>query len=441
MTVKINDPLPASVNNEQAVIGAVFIEPEAAAQVDFLLPEHFSRLDHQLIWQVISEVAQADYQVVLGMLKSRDQLKQLGDPTGLSGAAYLRSLEEAAISSIRIKTYALEVYKAAILRKGIENALKMIETALRYKDPEIDEFCDKLEELAGEVAEMNIQRKGPEHWAEPRDRVIEKLEDRYHDRVPMLSTGLRQLDAQLGGLEGGLDVLIGARTSIGKTELTLSITYNLMHNGKWVLIFSPELPAEYLVQRLVQMDRYLGNEVFKRPKKIFGSDKDFEDFLKVLRAYNFPVIIDDTPGVSPIYIRNTIKRVQQQQPVDLVILDRGNLMEWPLHARHGKAAEVQAIGNANKATARMLEIPLLETVQINRDVENRQDKRPKMSDIMYGGEQAPDIVCLMYREDYYNPQAGQTDTVEINVAKNRHGGILGTKLYRRHPVSGRIMDA
>ena len=440
MPVQFNDPLPASVNNEQAVIGAVFIEPAAAAQVDFLKPEHFSRVDHQLIWQVITEVEQADYQVVLGLLKARDQVKRLGDPTGLGGAAYLRSLEGTAISSVRIKTYALEVYKAAILRKGIENAIKMIDTALRYKGPEIDAFCDQIEELAGEVAEMNIQRKGPEEWPEPRDRTIDRSDDRYHQRRTILSTGLNALDAQLGGLEGGLDVLVGARTSIGKTELVLSITYNLMHAGKRVLIFSPELPSEYLVQRLIQMKKGIGIEVFKRPDKVFSSDAEFNAFITEVRSYDYPVIIDDTPGITPIYIRNTIKRVHQQQPLDLVILDRGNLMEWPLYARNGKAAEVQAIGNANKATARMLNIPLIETVQINRAVEGRQDRRPRLSDIMYGGEQAPDIVALMYRDDYYNHLSPHPGIVEVNVAKNRHGGILGTKHYRRHPVSGRIVD-
>ena len=349
-------------------------------------------------------------------------------------------LETTVISTVRIKTYANEVYKAAIRRKLVESAIKIIDNALTYKEPEIDQLLDDAEELIGEVAEMNIQHKGAEMSDEIRERVARTVDDRFHGNAKIISTGLRGLDAQLGGLEAGTDVLIAARTSIGKTELTLSIAHNLIHKGEWVLIFSPELPSDYLFQRLVQMEQEIPIDVFRTPQNVFADEVQLEAFLKELRAYNFPLIIDDTPGVTPIYIRNTIKRIHQQQPIELVILDRGNLMEWPLYAKNGKAAEVQAIGNANKATARMLGIPLIETVQINRGVEGRQDKRPKMSDIMYGGEQAPDIVALMYRDAYYNPHTSNPNIVEINIAKNRQGGKLGIRTYRRRPVSGKIID-
>jgi replicative DNA helicase len=437
--VTINKPLPSNVDNEQSTIGAVMIDPTCISQVDFLKPEHFYAPDHQWIWQACLDAELADPQVVAGLLRARGHLDKIGDQQ-YKGTAYLTILETTVISSLRIKTHALEVYKAAILRKGIENAVKIIEMAMTPKAPEIDEFCDQMEEMAGAVAEMNIQRKGPEEIAPVRERVMETVKNRYEGKTQTLSTGLQRLDYQIGGLEPGLDVLVAARTSIGKTELALSIAHNLVHAGKRVLIFSPELPADYLFQRLVQMEQEITLDVFKRPAQVLTSTAQLDQFLDSLRAFDYPLIFDDTPGITPIYIRNTIRRVQQQQQLDLVILDRGNLMEWPLYAKGGKTAEVQAIGNANKATARMLNIPLIETVQVNRDVESRKDKRPKLSDIMYGGEQAPDIVLLMYREDYYDPKSGKPNVVEINTAKNRHGGYLGMREYRRRPASGKVID-
>ncbi|PWH20624.1 MAG: replicative DNA helicase [Ardenticatenia bacterium] len=412
---------PANVGAEEAVLGALLIDPDAILRIaTFLQPNDFYVPRHRAIFQAILDLYErrepADLVTLIDELERRGQLASVG------GAAFLTELINATPTSIHVEYYARIVERTAVLRRLIQAATEIAKLA--YQDTEdVDSVVDQAESLIFAVSEKRIAR----------DLVpIRHVLDRYYDHIEYLMqhqgemagipTGLVDLDKLLGGLQRSDLIIIAGRPGMGKTSLALSIALQAARRWKKrIAIFSLEMSSEQVAQRLISAETGIDAQRLRLGQI---HEDEFNIFVEATQLLSdVPIFIDDTPAISAMEMRAKARRLHAEHGLDLIIVDYLQLMRGEPGSDGNRVQEISFISRALKSLARELNVPVVALSQLSRAVEARQDKRPMLSDLRESGsiEQDADVVIFVYRDVEYNPDTEFPNLAEIRVAKHRSG--------------------
>ncbi|AEH55006.1 MULTISPECIES: replicative DNA helicase [Heyndrickxia] len=414
---------PQNIEAEQAVLGAIFLEPSAFITAsEILTADDFYRNAHQKIFQVFAKLNDAGKAVdLVTVAEELSATRQLEDAGGLS---YLSELAASVPTAANIAYYAGIVAEKALLRRLIRTATHIAQEGYTRED-DVDELLDEAERSIMEVA----QRKNAGDFKHIKDVLvstydnIEMLHNRKGD-VTGIPTGFYELDRMTAGFQRNDLIIVAARPSVGKTAFALNIAQNVgTKTGENVAIFSLEMGAEQLVMRMLCAE---GNIDAQRLRTGALTDEDWRKLTMAMGSLsNSGIYIDDTPGVRVTEIRSKCRRLKQEHGLGMVVIDYLQLIQGSAHSRENRQQEVSEISRSLKALARELEVPVIALSQLSRSVEQRQDKRPMMSDIRESGsiEQDADIVAFLYREDYYEQDTENKNIIEIIIAKQRNGPV------------------
>ena len=369
---------PQNIEAEEAVLGALLIDPDAIIRVATILrPEDFYREKHGWIYDVILALHERrepiDFLTVVDELERREQLEQVG------GAAFITTLINAVPTSVHAEHYARIVERAATRRRLLEAAGQI--AALAYQEADdVAEVVDRAEQLLFGVSERRISRELV---------PIKQVLNEYYDRIEYLTrhqgevigipTGFSDIDKLLGGLQRSDMVILAARPSVGKTSLALGIAHNAAKKFQQrVAFFSLEMSNEQVVQRLVSAETGIDSQRLRRG--IIAED-EWGRFIKAVSDLSdIHLYIDDTPGISALELRTKARRLQAEIGIDLLVVDYLQLMRGDYRSEN-RVQEISSISRSLKALARELNVPILALSQLSRGVESRTDKRPILSDL------------------------------------------------------------
>ena len=411
--------LPQSLEAEQAVIGAMLIDPACVAEViELLRPEDFYAEEHQRIFETIYSMFNSARKI--DPVTVLDQLKAQGYYDDAGGRAYLMQLMEVTPTSANVKEY------AAIVRD--KSMLRAIATAAG----EIQTMAFSGAGSAAEIAELAEQkiyavRQGREiKGLAPIKSIIMDLYAQLDERsrsdsdIPGLTTGFRDLDVALTGLNKSDLILVAARPGMGKTAFALNIALNAAKaSGKAVAVFQLEMSKDQLAAR------FLASEALLDSQKLKTGNLNQDDWIKIARATSVlaktHLFVDDNPAITVAEIKAKCRRLGDS--LGLIVIDYIQLMQTGGRRSENRVQEVAEISRGLKIMAKELNVPVVCLSQLSRAAEQRADKRPMLSDLRESGaiEQDADIVMFIYRDDYYVAESDEKNVAEIILAKNRHG--------------------
>lgn len=412
---------PQNVEAEQAVLGAIFLEPSSLTVTsEMLRPEDFYRSAHQKIFSAMiklnDEGKAVDLIIVTEELAANKGLEDVG------GVAYLSELAGSVPTAANVEYYARIVEEKSLLRRLIRTATNIAQEGYSRED-EVEGLLGEAEKSIMEVA----QRKNSGSFENIKDVLvraydnIEELANRKGD-VTGIPTGFAELDRMTAGFQRNDLIIVAARPSVGKTAFALNIAQNVAtKTDENVAIFSLEMGAEQLVMRMLCAEGNINAQSLRT-----GALTD-EDWRKLTMAMgslsNAGIFIDDSPGVRIGEIRSKSRRLKQEHGLGMIVIDYLQLIQGNGRSGENRQQEVSEISRSLKALARELEVPVIALSQLSRGVEQRQDKRPMMSDIRESGsiEQDADIVAFLYRDDYYDKESENKNIIEIIIAKQRNG--------------------
>lgn len=412
---------PHNHEAEQSVIGAIFLDPQALITAsEILIAEDFYRTAHQKIFQTMLRLS--DQGKAIDVVTVTEELSAKKEIEDVGGLAYLTELANAVPTAANVAHYAKIVEEKALLRRLIRIATKIAEDGYTRED-EVEVLLSEAEKKMMEVA----SRKNAGDFKHVKDVLvqtydnIEQLQSRKGD-VTGIPTGFRDLDRITAGFQRNDLIIVAARPSVGKTAFALNVAQSVAIQAREnVAIFSLEMGAEQLVMRMLCAEGNIDAQVLRT------GALTTEDWGKLTMAMgslsNSGIFIDDTPGVRVNEIRAKCRRLAQEHGLGMILIDYLQLIQGSGKPGENRQQEVSEISRSLKALARELKVPVIALSQLSRGVEQRQDKRPMMSDLRESGsiEQDADIVAFLYRDDYYDKESESKNMIEIIIAKQRNG--------------------
>lgn len=412
---------PQNIEAEQAVIGAIFLEPTALTLAsEILIPEDFYRAAHQKIFNAMLKLN--DTGKAVDLITVTEELAATKILEDIGGVSYLSEVAGSVPTAANIEYYANIVGEKALLRKLIRTATGIAQDGYTRED-EVESLLSEAEKSIMEVA----QRRNAGAFHNIKDVLvrtydnIETLHQRTGD-VTGIPTGFAELDRMTAGFQRNDLIIVGARPSVGKTAFALNIAQNVaVKSGENVAIFSLEMGAEQLVMRMLCAE---GNIDAQRLRTGSLTDEDWGKLTMAMGSLsNAGIFIDDTPGVRISDLQAKCRRLKQEHGLGMILIDYLQLILGSGRGGENRQQEVSEISRSLKQLARELQVPVIALSQLSRGVEQRQDKRPMMSDIRESGsiEQDADIVAFLYRDDYYDKESENKNIIEIIIAKQRNG--------------------
>lgn len=380
---------PYNDDAEMSVIGSVLMDPESIDEVvGKLQPTDFYRVAHQLIFQAYSKLSDSGKAIDIVILAETlgDDLESAG------GVSYLTELATVSPSAAALTEHIEIVKNKSKMRTLMRNAQSVIEDVVTNND-DPDSVISRAEALLSEGVEQ--EDKGFVHIEQSIMSTFERVENLYKHggEVTGTTTGYEELDKMTAGWQDNNLIIIAARPAVGKTALALNFAANAADKGKAVAIFSLEMGHEELTSRLLSSRGHINGGVLK------SGHLDKEDWENLMIASgslsNMPIYIDDKPGSTVGRIRSMCRMLQRQQGLDMVVIDYLQLMSGSGDGRN-RQQEVSEISRGLKNMARELEVPVIALSQLSRSVEQREDKRPVLSDLRESGslEQDKQVSCI-----------------------------------------------
>ncbi|RKD22894.1 replicative DNA helicase [Ammoniphilus oxalaticus] len=419
---------PHNIEAEQAVLGAIFLEQDALVSAnEIIAPGDFYRPAHQRIFQAMTELAErgepVDLVTVTAGLETRKLLEDVG------GVSYLTDLANAVPTAANIEHYCRIIEQKAVLRQLIRTATKIVTDGFNQSE----DLGDLLSDAEKNIMQISQRRTrgGFQHIKDVLMDAYERIETLSVSKgeVTGLPTGYPDLDKMTSGLQKSDLIILAARPSVGKTAFALNVAQNVAARaGEVVAIFSLEMAAAQLVMRMICAE---GNIDSGKIRTGYLDDDDWRKLtMSIGTLSKASIFIDDTPGITMPEIRSKCRRLLAEQGnIGLVLIDYLQLIS----GRGGgdnRQQEVSEISRSLKLMARELHCPVMALSQLSRSVEQRQDKRPMLSDIRESGsiEQDADIVAFLYREDYYDQETEDKNVIEVIIGKQRSGPTGTVKL-------------
>ena len=388
---------PQNMEAEQSVLGAMLLDKDAIiTALELLRFGDFYREGHRKIFQAIMALSDrgepVDLVTLPEELRGQNQLESIG------GIGYLTTLANTVPTSANVGYYAQIVREKAVLRSLISTATRIVTRCFEAKE-EVDEILDEAERSIFEVS----QRSSPQGFASMKEvlkSAFDRIDKLWGNKggVTGVPTGFPDLDNITCGLQNADLIILAARPSMGKTTLALNIAQHIAVNEKLpVAVFSLEMSKEQLVQRILCAQ---ANIDAQRLRRGFLSDEDYPRLTKAAGPLaEAPLYIDDTPAISVMEVRAKARRLKAEHGLSALFIDYLQLMRGSERAEN-RQQEVSAISRSLKALAKELDVPVVALSQLSRSVEQREKKRPVLSDLLESGgiEANADIVAFMYRE-------------------------------------------
>ena len=416
--------MPQSIEAEMSVLGAMILDNEVINLVIPILNKlSFYKTAHRELYQAIVDVYDKGQPVDLVVL--REELKKRSLLEKVGGVEYLMELEEAVPTIGNVEYYANIVREKAIKRNLIEVAATIQKQSFE-ESTDTEYLLDASERAIFDITQKKFNTASTrlnEILKETFSR-IENLHDRQ-SRLTGLSSGYYDLDDKTCGLQPSELIIVAARPSMGKTSLVLNIVEHVgVVEKKPVVIFSLEMSAQQVAQNMLCSHARIDAHKLRMG---FLDDKQWSDLSYGLGSLSeAPIFIDDTPGLTVLEVRAKARRLKAQYDIQLVAVDYLQLMESS--RAENRQQEISVISRRLKSLARELKIPVIAVSQLNRSVESREGHRPRMSDLRESGsiEQDADVIVLLHRDNYYDPD--KDNTAELIIAKQRNGPTGVVKL-------------
>jgi replicative DNA helicase len=421
---------PHSFDAEQAVLGGLMLSPEAWDKVaDRLNEDDFYRKDHRVIFRAITELSNKGMPCDAVTLGEWFESQGLADLVG--GTAYILQLANTTPSAANIIAYCDIVREKSVLRQLIDAGTEIVSDGFAPEGRSTQEILEGAEQRVFRIAEAGA--RGRQGFVPMRTAVKDAfaiLHHRFENRgtVTGMPTGFTDLDEMTAGLQPSDLIIVAARPAMGKTAFSLNMAeYAAMKTKRAVAVFSMEMSASQLAFRLISSVGRINQQHLR------NGDIQEEEWPRVTSAITLlseaKIFIDDTPALSPGELRARCRRLKREHDLGLIVIDYLQLMQVPGN-KENRATEISEISRSLKALAKELNVPVIALSQLNRSLEQRQDKRPVMADLRESGaiEQDADVIMFIYRDDYYNQDSPDKGLAEIIIGKQRSGPTGSLKL-------------
>jgi replicative DNA helicase len=423
--------MPESLAAEAAVLGSMVIDPACISEVvDQLSAEAFYRVEHQIIYEALVSLYERNRGEGIDGVLLRDELERRGRLQDVGGVEYLAKVLESVPTSANVQYYTGIVKDKLLQRQIIAAATEILDEAYAG-DGDTDDKLDRAEQKIFAVTNKRIT-SGAAALKDLVTQAYEAIERRDGTVVTGIATGYHELDDITCGLQSGEMIIIAGRPSMGKTSLALNIAEHVaVHEKLPVAIFSLEMGQGQLAERILCSQSRIDSQMVRRG--LLNTDH-YQELVKACSVLSeAPIYIDDTAGLAPLELRAKARRLTSRFDIRLIVLDYLQLMSVGAMKAESRQQEITAISRYIKALARELNIPVVVLSQLNRAAENREDHRPRMSDLRESGslEQDADVVMLLHREDYYHrgqADDNPTNVAEVIIAKQRNGPTGTVKL-------------
>ena len=414
-----------NVEAEEAVLGAILLDPEAMGRVaETLEPKSFSLRSHQTIYKaslaLYSEGKPTDLMTVTTWLSDHKLLEKAGGQLGLT------QLLDRTVSATNIDQYGLLISDKQTRRNLIESAHKIIELAEDTSQP-LETVIQKSEEQIANISQSKSQQDLVS-IGETLIDTFQEIEDRSESKIPPgVPSGFYDLDTMTGGFQRSDLIIVAGRPAMGKTALAVQFGFKIAKKGLPVAVFSLEMSKGQLVQRL------LAGEAKIESTRLRAGNIQQEEWEPLTEAISklaeLPIFIDDSSNPTVSEIKKKAQKLQAENDgkLGLILIDYLQLMDG---GSDNRVQELSRITRGLKGMAKDLNVPVVVLSQLSRSVEQRTNKRPMLSDLRESGsiEQDADLVMMIYRDDYYNPNTSDGGIAELILAKHRNGPTGTVKL-------------
>jgi replicative DNA helicase len=419
---------PHSIEAEQAVLGGLMLDVSAWDNVaDAVRAEDFYRPDHRLIFRAIEALAGNSRAV--DVVTVSEQLERTGQLQDAGGLAYLGSLARDTPTAANVRAYADIVRERSLLRQLISTGNEIAASAFNTEGQTARELVDRAEQGVFAIAEQGARgREGAVPVTRLLPPVIDDIDERHSnpDKIRGLPTGFADFDRLTGGLRPGDLLIVAGRPSMGKTTLAVNMAEYAAVNPSikaTVAIFSMEMPSDQLVTRMLSS---LGGVPLQSLRTGRILDEDWDRITSASEQLSHArIFIDETPALTPTELRARARRVSRENHgLGLIVVDYLQLMQVP-GTKENRATEIAEISRGLKVLAKEMQCPVIALSQLNRSVEQREHKKPVMSDLRESGaiEQDADMILLIYREEVYDRNTTRKGIAEIDLVKHRNGEI------------------
>lgn len=411
---------PHSVESEQSILGSILLDKDAIITVtETIKPDDFYKEAHKIIYECMITLSNKGEPIDLITLT--EELRKQGHLNDIGGISYITSLSTIVPTTSNVKYYADIVKEKSVLRKLIKASNEIIN--LGYSGA--TKIEDVLEQAEKSIFDISQEKTSDDFKSinlvlmDAYD-MIEKLYTNKSD-VTGITTGFKDLNKKINGLQRTDLILIAARPAMGKTAFSLNLVQNAALKGDAsVVVFSLEMSKEQLVQRMLSSQ---SSVELKKIKTGTLNDNDWPRIIDAMAVLSDAKIhIDDTPGIKISELRSKCRKLKIEKGLDLVLIDYLQLMEGEGN-NESRQQEISKISRSLKILAKELNCPVVALSQLSRAPEQRADHRPMLSDLRESGaiEQDADIVMFLYRDEYYHADSESKNIGEVIIAKNRHG--------------------
>jgi len=417
---------PHSLQAEQSVLGGLMLDNECWDSVaEKVASEDFYRKDHRLIFDSIANLAKKDEP--FDVITISEVLGQSGDLESVGGLAYLGALANDTPSAANITSYADIVRQRSVRRQLIHIGNEISDSGFDTEGREITELLDVAETKVFQIAEQGAKgQKGFETIKDLLGRAVDRITELHENQNSLtgVSSGFKDLDDMMSGLQPADLIIVAGRPSMGKTSFAMNMAENVsIQSGMPVAVFSMEMPGDSLAMRMMSSLGRIDQH------KVRTGQLDDDEWPRMQSSINLlaeaKLFIDDTAALSPVEVRARSRRLMKEHgQLGLIVLDYLQLMQSP-SSNESRVAEISDISRSLKALAKELNVPVIALSQLNRNLEQRPNKRPVMSDLRESGsiEQDADVIIFIYRDEVYNEDSPDKGSAEIIIGKQRNGPI------------------
>ena len=465
-----NAVLPQNLEAEQALLGAILVNNKAFEKVsEYLKPFHFADSIHAKIFEVISKLIQRGH--IADVITLKNYFEQEGSLNEVGGHKYLLKLADSASPLTNVEYYGQFIYDKYLRRELIATGYDIVNSAMEEDlDNDANAQIEQAEKRLFELSNQGDINGGFVSFGEALTSSLSMIEQAYQKegKLSGLPTGLDALDAKTGGLNNSDLIILAGRPAMGKTALATNIAFNVAEymsrakesevdpKNRGVAFFSLEMSADQLASRILSTVTQTSSH------KMRTGQLEESEFIRaaagVRELENIPLYIDDSPGVNINTIRTRARRLKRNKGLGLIVIDYIQLISGSGNKKSegNRVQELSEISRGLKILAKELNVPVIALSQLNRGVEQRDDKRPVMSDLRESGsiEQDADIVMFVFRENYYikneepKQHAGETpehfqnrieewetrlrkteNLGEVIIGKQRHGPTGTVQLF------------
>ncbi|ORU89954.1 MAG: replicative DNA helicase [Cycloclasticus sp. symbiont of Poecilosclerida sp. M] len=417
---------PHSLQAEQSILGGLMLDNQCwDVVIDKVASEDFYRKDHRMIFDAIEDLSRReqpfDVITISEVLGQQEQLDEVG------GLAYLGALAKDTPSAANIASYADIVRERSVRRQLIHVGNEIAGSGFQAEGRQITELLDEAETKVFKIAEQGT--KGQKTFESIKGllaKAVDRIQQMHESQnaITGVSTGFSDLDEMTSGFQPADLIIVAGRPSMGKTSFAMNVAENVgIKTGDPVAVFSMEMPGDSLAMRMMSSLGRIDQH------KVRTGQLDDDEWPRMQSSINLlaeaKIFIDDTPALSPGDVRARARRLMKEHgQLSLIVLDYLQLMQSP-SSSESRVAEISDISRSLKALAKELNVPVVALSQLNRNLEQRPNKRPVMSDLRESGsiEQDADVIIFIYRDEVYNEESPEKGMAEIIIGKQRNGPI------------------